>query len=100
MLSTWLDRFRKTPPGVRRLRDGDSFLVAVKGDSIIASTFDISLSHAEFVKRSLGSLPEGAWVGTVRKNGRQLMALNSKTYYGNQLPAVQAVQNAVKKEYR
>lgn len=88
-----------TPTGVRRLRNGEMLLASVKKGAIIAQTFDISLSHAEFVKRDLGSLPEGAWVGTIRKNGRQVVAVNSRTFYGNQLPAPQEVQDAVKANF-
>jgi hypothetical protein len=51
--------FGKKPRLGTRLRDGDSLLVSVKDGTIIAQSFDIALSHAEFVKRSLGSLPEG-----------------------------------------
>jgi hypothetical protein len=89
-----------TPPGVRRLRNGDMLLASVMNGALIAQTFDISLSHAEFVKRELGSLPEGAWVGTIRKNGRQVVAVNSKTFYGNQLPASTEVQDAVRAAFR
>ncbi len=88
--------FGKKPRVGTRLRDGDSLLISVREGAIIAQTFDIALSHAEFVKRSLGSLPEGAWVGTLRKTGREVWALNSKTFYGNQLPAPQAVQDTVR----
>jgi hypothetical protein len=88
--------FGKKPRTGTRLRDGDSLLISVKSGVIIAQTFDIALSHAEFVKRTLGTLPEGAWVGTLRKTGREVWALNSKTFYGNQLPAPQDVQDSVR----
>lgn len=88
-----------TPPGVRRLRNGDMLLASVMNGALIAQTFDISLSHAEFVKRELGSLPEGAWVGTIRKNAGRVVAVNSKTFYGNQLPAPQEVQDATKSSF-
>src|ERR1043165_7067927 len=100
---TWLDfldRFTSKPGGAQRLREGDTLLASVKEGVLIAHTFDVALSHAEFVKRSLGILPEGAWVGTVRKSGRQVVALNSKTFYGNQLPAPQAVQDTVRARFR
>lgn len=92
----FLDRFRSLPKGMTRLREGDTLLASVRNETIIAHTFDVALSHAEFVKRSLGQLPEGAWVGTIRKAGRRVVAINSKTFYGNQLPAPQTVQNAVR----
>ena len=96
----FLDRFTSKPGGAQRLREGDTLLASVKDDVLIAHTFDVALSHAEFVKRSLGSLPSGAWVGTIRKSGRQVVALNSKTFYGNQLPAPEAVQNVVRTRFR
>ena len=96
----WIDRFFAKSDGRRCLRDGDALLASVLGDKVIAHTFDVVLSHAEFVKRSLGSLPEGAWVGTIRKNGRQVVAMNSKTFYGNQLPAPQCVFDVVRARFR
>lgn len=99
-LLAFVDRFTANPGNARRLRDGDTLLASVKDHTIIAHTFDVALSHAEFVKRSLGRLPEGAWVGTIRKAGRQVFALNSKTFYGNQLPAPQPVQDAVRAAFR
>ena len=94
------DRFIAKSDGRRRLRDGDTLLASVKDGELIAHTFDVVLSHAEFVKRSLGSLPDGAWVGTIRKSGRQVIAVNSRTFYGNQLPAPQTVLDVVKKHFR
>ncbi len=100
-IAALLDRFSgRANDGSRRLRDGDTLLASVQNDVLIAHTFDIALSHAEFVKRSLGQLPEGAWVGTIRKTGRHVVAVNSKTFYGNQLPAPQAVQKVVQANFR
>jgi hypothetical protein len=96
----FFDRFTAKPGDARRLREGDTLLASVQSGTIIAQTFDVALSHAEFVKRSLGRLPEGAWVGTIRKAGRQVVAINSKTFYGNQLPAPQPVQDAVRAAFR
>ena len=93
-----IDRVRGTST-TRRLRDGDTLLASVKGDRVVAHTFDVALSHAEFIRREFGSLPEGAWVGTIRKVGRQVVAINSKTFYGNQLPAEQWVQDAVRSAF-
>ena len=91
---------RSAADGIIRLRDGDTLLASVKAGAGIACTFDVALSHAEFVRRELGQLPEGAWVGTIRKVGRQVVAINSKTFYGNQLPADTAVQDAVRRKFR
>jgi hypothetical protein len=78
------------------LRDGQSHLAIVQDGKVIAHTWNIALSHAEFVRRSFGQLPEGAWVGTVQKGDGEVMAFNSRTFYGNQLPAPQEVWDAVK----
>jgi hypothetical protein len=94
------DRRTNSANNAIRLRDGDTLLASVKGNTLIAHTFDVALSHAEFVKRSFGVLPEGAWVGTIRKVGRQVVAINSKTFYGNQLPAPQSVQEVVRTSFR
>ena len=98
-LSLLFARFR-ADPNKRRLRDGDTLLASTQGEQVIAFTFDVALSHAEFVRRELGTLPEGAWVGTIRKVGRQVVAINSKTFYGNQLPAENRVQTAVRSIFR
>ncbi len=68
--------------------DSEGMPVAVvKDGKVTVHTWDIALSHAEFVRRTLGALPDGAWVGTIRKTGGETMPFNSRTFYGNQLPA-------------
>lgn len=79
-----------------QLRDGDTLLVIAKGGSVIAHTRDIALSHAEFVRRTFGTLPEGAWVGTIQKAGGEVIPFNSRTFYGNQMPASREVVDAVR----
>jgi hypothetical protein len=79
-----------------QLRDGDTLLAVVKDGQVTVHSWDIALSHAEFVRRTLGELPRGAWVGTIRKANGEVMPLNSRTFYGNQLPAPQAVLDAVR----
>jgi len=59
---------------------------------------DFGLSHMDFVKRKVGSLPEGAWVGSATKNDGELSAVNSFTFYRNQLPGPEATQRAVFKK--
>jgi hypothetical protein len=49
------------------LHNCDTMLIMVKEGEVIHFTANMSLPHAEFVKRSTGTLPEGAWVGTVSK---------------------------------
>jgi hypothetical protein len=68
---------------VSALRDGETRLAIVRDGTVIAHTADITLSHAEFVRRTCGTLPDGAWVGTIRKTGGRVLALNSRTFYGN-----------------
>ena len=43
-----------------KMRDGDAILIMVKDGSVIHHTFNMSLPHAEFVKRATGKLPDGA----------------------------------------
>ena len=47
------------------------------------------LSHAEFVSRTVGTLPEGAEVVTIGKYQGQVAAFNSMTFSGNQGLAAQ-----------
>ena len=83
-----------------QLQDGDTLLAVVKDSKVVAHTWDIALSHAEFLKRALGTLPEGAWIGTVRKADGEITAFNSRTFYGNQLPAKREVLDAVRAMFR
>ena len=82
------------------LQDGDALLVIVKDGEVTVHTWDIALSHAEFVRRTLGELPEGAWVGTIRKAAGEVTPFNSRTFYGNQLPAPEHVVAAVRAKFR
>lgn len=82
------------------LREGDTRLAVVRDGRLLVESADITLSHVEFVRRALGTLPEGAWVGTIRKAGGVVMALNSRTFYGNQVPAPQPVIDAVRVAFR
>jgi len=95
----WL---RAAPPAstATLLRDGDTRLAVVRDGQLVVDTADVTLSHAEFVSRALGTLPEGAWVGTIRKANGVVMALNSRTFYGNQVPAPQGVLDAVRAVFR
>ena len=77
------------------IREGYYFLIIVQEGKVTHSTPNFGLSHAEFVKRAVGSLPEGAWVGSATKNEGRLSAVNSFTFYQNQLPGPVATQNAV-----
>ena len=78
-----------------KLRDGDTMLIMVKGSEVVHFTPNMSLPHAEFVRRSTGELPQGAWVGTVSKLDGQIAAISSKHFFGYQLPGPDWVQAAV-----
>lgn len=79
-----------------KLRDGDTMLIMVKGSEVVHFTTNMSLPHAEFVRRSTGQLSEGAWVGTVSKLDGQIAAISSKHFFGYQLPGPDWVQAAVR----
>jgi hypothetical protein len=78
------------------MRDGDAFLVMVKDSHVIHHTANMSLSHAEFVKRATGELPDAAWVGTASKVDGQVAAISSKHFFGYQMPAPPEVAEAVR----
>jgi hypothetical protein len=82
-----------------RMRDGDAILVMVKGDEVIHHSWNMSLPHVEFVKRTTGHLPEGAWVGTVSKLDGEVAAITSKYFFGYQLPAPEEVITAVRRTF-
>jgi hypothetical protein len=83
-----------------RLRDGDTLLIMVKGGEVIHFTSNMSLPHVEFVKRSAGELPVGAWVGTVSKLDGEMGVISSKYFYGYQLPAPHEVADAVRRKFQ
>ena len=82
-----------------KMRDGDAILVMVKDGMVIHHSWNMSLPHVEFVKRTTKSLPEGAWVGTVSKLNGQIMAITSKYFFDYQLPAPEDVDEAVKRAF-
>jgi hypothetical protein len=79
-----------------KMRNGDTMLIMVKDGKVIHFTPNMSWPHVEFVRRTTGDLPEGAWVGTVSKLDGQVAAISSKHFYGYQLPGPDWVQTAVK----
>ena len=82
-----------------KMRNGDAILVMVKNGEVIHFSPNMSLPHVEFVKRTTGKLPEGAWVGTVSKVDGQIAAITSKYFFGYQLPAPPDVADAVRKNF-
>jgi hypothetical protein len=79
-----------------KMRDGDTMLIMVKDGAVIHFTPNMSLPHVEFVKRTTGQLPAGAWVGSVSKLDGEIAAITSKYFFGYQLPAPPEVAEAVK----
>jgi hypothetical protein len=75
-------------------------LIIAKDGRVIEYTWDMGLPHVEFVRRQVGELPAGAWVGTVSKAGNELAVISSKTFYGYQLPAPEWVVAAVRAVFR
>jgi hypothetical protein len=82
-----------------KMRDGDAILIIVKDGKVIHHSWNMGLPHVEFVKRTTGQLPEGAWVGTVSKLDGQVAAITSKHFFGYQLPAPPDVAEAVRKTF-
>jgi hypothetical protein len=79
-----------------QMRDGDAILVMVKDGKVLHYSSNMSLPHAEFVKRTTKTLPEGAWVGTVSKLEGDVVAISSKHFFGYQLPAPPEVNTVIK----
>lgn len=94
------DSSRAMNPDAVELREGETRLAVVHDGRVVAQTGDITLSHAELVRRTVGTLPEGGWVGTLRKSAGAIVAMNSRTFYGNQLPAPGAVLDVVRAAFR
>jgi hypothetical protein len=82
-----------------KMRDGDTMLIMVKDGAVIHFTPNMSLPHAEFVRRATGELPEGAWVGTVSRLDGKVAAISSKHFFGYQLPGPDWVQAAVRERF-
>ena len=82
-----------------KMRDGDTMLIMVKDGEVIHFTPNMSLPHSEFVKRTTGQLPAGAWVGTASKLDGEVVAITSKHFYGYQLPGPPEVMEAVRRTF-
>ena len=81
------------------MRNGDTILIMVKDGEVIHFTPNMSLPHVEFVRRTTGELPEGAWVGTASKLDGEVVAISSKYFYTYQLPGPPEVQDAVRRTF-
>lgn len=82
-----------------KMRDGDAVLVMVKDGEVAHFSWNMSLPHVEFVKRTAGELPKGAWVGTVSKLDGAVAAMSSKYFFGYQLPAPPEVSEAIERNF-
>jgi hypothetical protein len=82
-----------------KMCDGDTMLIMVKDGVVIRFTPNMSWPHSEFVKRTTGQVPEGAWVGTVSKLDGEVAAISSKHFFGYQLPGSDWVQIAVRNTF-
>ena len=82
-----------------RMRDGDAILVMVAEGEVVHHSWNMSLPHVEFVRRTTGELPAGAWVGTVSKLDGAIMAMTSKYFFDYQLPAPADVDAAVRSKF-
>lgn len=87
-------------PEAINLSNGQTLLIIVKDGRVIEYTWDMGLPHVEFVRRRVGELPAGAWVGTVSKIDGQVVAISSKHFYGYQLPAPEEVTTAVRSLFK
>ena len=74
-------------------------LIMVMGGEVIHFTPNMSLPHSEFVKRTTGQLPLGAWVGSISKLDGEIAAITSKHFFGYQLPGPDWVQAAVRNTF-
>ena len=77
------------------MTDRQTLLIIVKDGQVIDHTWDMGLPRVKFVKRRVGDLPPGAWVGTVSKIEGQIAAISSKYFFAYQLPAPESVTTAV-----
>jgi len=82
-----------------KISDGDAMLIMVKDGVVAHFTPNMSWPHSEFVRRTTGKLPDGAWVGTVSKLNGQVAAISSKHFFGYQLPGPDWVQTAVREVF-
>jgi len=57
------------------MRDGDAILIMVKGGEVIHHSWNMSLPHVEFVKRTLASSPTALGLG----QRRNLMARSQRS---------------------
>ena len=81
------------------MRDGDAILVMVRNGADLHFSWNMGLPQVEFVKRTAGELPAGAWAGTVSKFDGQVAAMSSKYFFGYQLPAPPEVAEVISSNF-
>lgn len=81
------------------MREGDTLLVMVRDGAVLHHSWNMSLPHVEFVRRTTGELLPGAWVGTVSKLNGEIMAVTSKYFFDYQLPAPPNVDQAIRAQF-
>ncbi|MES2572636.1 MAG: hypothetical protein V4710_21615 [Verrucomicrobiota bacterium] len=94
------ERFHLSMNQKLQMRDGDAVLVIVQDGKVIHYSWNMGLPHIEFVRRTAGTLPEGAWVGAVSKLDGEVMGITSKYFYDFQLPAPPEVNAAIKATFK
>jgi len=77
------------------IAEGQTLLIIVQGDRVVDHD-----AARRICQRSVGELPEGAWVGTISKIGGDLAVISSKSSYGYQLPAPEWVTKTVKAAFK
>lgn len=82
-----------------QMQEGDTILVMVKDGEVLHYSWNMGLPHVEFVKRKTGTLPPGAWVGTVSKLDGVVMGITSKYFFDYLLPAPPEVNDALRRVF-
>jgi RHS repeat-associated protein len=79
-----------------RLPNSPQFHAIVsRGGEVLRTTSDITLSHLDFVRRTVGTLPDGATVVTAFRNQNAIQAITSRSVHGVQMPAPRHVVDAL-----
>jgi RHS repeat-associated protein len=82
------------------LTEGEVYLVVIKNDEVI-TTSNVLLGHKDFLKKlCIDPAKDKVWVGTIVKDGKKIIPLNSKSIYDNQNPAPKAVQDIINKSFQ
>lgn len=80
--------------------EGNAVLGIVHDGKLIAHTSNVTLGHATFVERTIGSLPAGAEAVTIGRFGGELTVTRSRAIHGQALPASREAYEAVTAIFR